>query len=207
MESYDSFIERLASPSPAPGGGAASAMVSVVASSLNRMVANLTVNKKKYAEYSQEMSGIIEKSKSIDNELRQLMKEDEDAFNGIMKALKLPRETEQEKAARKEELVKATKEAINAPWKIARASRDVLELSLTLAEHGNRNAITDAACAALFADAAVRGVLYNVSINLKSIPDAGFVGEQERSMKEFLEECERLKSRVTGIVDKTLGDE
>lgn len=207
MESYDSFIERLASSSAAPGGGAASAMVTIVASSLNQMVASLTVNKKKYAEYEERMNSIIEKSREIDTDLRALMKEDEDAFNEIMKALKLPKETDDEKRERKEKLISATKGAIRVPWKIASASRDVLELAKELAMHGNRNAITDAGCAALFAHSAIEGVLYNVRINLNSLSDESLVQDEKTKIRLFMDDCNRLKSDILNLVDKELGDE
>ncbi len=207
MESYDSFLERLASSSPAPGGGAASAMVTIVASSLNQMVASLTVSKKKYAEYESEMTTILEKSKSVDKELRKLMKDDEDAFNEIIAALKMPKESEEEAKARKVKLKEATRGAIRVPWKIASSSRDVLELALKLAHHGNRNAVTDAACAALFAHSAIEGVLYNVKINLTSLKDEDFVREEKTKIQLFMKDCNAMKDEVLRIVDSTIGDE
>lgn len=207
MESYDSFLERLASSSPAPGGGAASAMVTVVASSLNQMVALLTVNKKKYAEFEGEMTSIIEKSRKIDQELRSLMKEDEEAFNEIMAALKMPKDTEAQIEARKSKLKEATKGAIRAPWKIAASSREVLELSLKLAQHGNRNAVTDAACAALFSHSAIVGALYNVRINLLSLKDEEFVREERNKMQLFTRDCDAMKEEILRIVDSSIGDE
>lgn len=207
VESYDKFIERLASPSSAPGGGAASAMVSIVASSLNQMVASLTLNKKKYAEFQDEMNSVIEKSRKLDIDLRKLMKEDEDAFNEIISALRLPKDTDEEKESRKKSMIKATKGAIKVPWKIASASRDVLELSRVLAEHGNKNAVTDAGCSALFAYSAIEGVLYNVRINLNSLTDDEFVREEKTKINLFLKDCSELKAAILEMVDKKIGDE
>lgn len=207
MESYDTFLERLASPSPAPGGGAASAMVSIVASSLNQMVASLTVGKKKYAQYEPEMSSILEKSRKIDDDLRQLMKEDEDAFNKIIKALKMPKESEEEISIRKESIIEASKGAIRVPWKIASASREVIELALKLAKHGNKNAITDAGCSALFAYSAVEGVLYNVKINLNTVKDEDFAREEKTKIGIFMKDCDKLKNEVLSLVDAAIGDE
>lgn len=207
MESYDSFIERLASSSPAPGGGAASAMVTIVASSLNQMVALLTVNKKKYAEYESEMHSIIEKSRVIDQELRSLMKEDEDSFNEIMAALKMPKDTDDQIKARKSKLQEATVGAIKAPWKIASTSREVLELALKIAQHGNRNASTDAACAALFSHSAIVGALYNVRINLVSLKDEEFVRGEREKLQTFIRDCNAIRDEVVRIVDSSIGDE
>ncbi|AKA48517.1 formimidoyltetrahydrofolate cyclodeaminase [uncultured archaeon] len=207
MESYDTFLERLASSSPAPGGGAASAMVSIVASSLNQMVASLTVNKRKYEEYEGEMNSIIEKSKKIDADLRKFMKDDEDAFNEIIKALKMPKNSDEEVKERKDKIVEASKGAIRVPWKIASASREVLELALALARHGNRNAVTDAGCAALFAHSAIEGVLYNVKINLNSVKDEEFAREEKSKMSIFMKDCDGLKSEVLQLVEAAIGDE
>jgi len=207
VESYDTFLERLASSSPAPGGGAASAMVSIVASSLNQMVASLTVNKRKYEEYEGEMNSIIEKSKKIDADLRKFMKDDEDAFNEIIKALKMPKNSDEEVKERKDKIVEASKGAIRVPWKIASASREVLELALALARHGNRNAVTDAGCAALFAHSAIEGVLYNVKINLNSVKDEEFAREEKSKMSIFMKDCDGLKSEVLQLVEAAIGDE
>ncbi len=205
LESYDSFIERLASSSPAPGGGAASAMVSIVASSLNQMVASLTQGKKKYAEHEAEMAGIVEKSRNVESDLRSLMKEDEDAFNKIIEAMRMPKESDEEKEARRNAMQKAMRGAAKTPWKIAASAREVLELSKKLAEHGNKNAITDAACSALFAHAAIHGALYNVRINLLSIRDEEFVKEERTKLSLFLEDCDRIKSQVIRLVDTEIG--
>ena len=207
MESYDTFLERLASSSPAPGGGAASAMVSIVASSLNQMVASLTVNKRKYEEYEGEMNSIIEKSKKIDADLRKFMKDDEDAFNEIIKALKMPKNSDEEVKERKDKIVEASKGAIRVALKIASASREVLELALALARHGNRNAVTDAGCAALFAHSAIEVVLYNVKINLNSVKDVEFAREEKSKMSIFMKDCDGLKSEVLQLVEAAIGDE
>lgn len=204
MESFDSFIDRLASSSPAPGGGAASAMVSVVSASLASMVAALTVGKKNYIEYEERMKMIIEKTSALREELRELMKEDEEAFNNIVSAWKLPKGTEQEKELRKERIDDATKEAIRVPWKIAAKAREVLDLSLELAEHGNKNAITDAACAAIFSHGSIEGVLYNVKINLKSVSDEKMRDSEELKLKLFLEDADSVYKKVLEKVDEVI---
>lgn len=171
------------------------------------MVASLTVNKRKYEEYEGEMNSIIEKSKKIDADLRKFMKDDEDAFNEIIKALKMPKNSDEEVKERKDKIVEASKGAIRVPWKIASASREVLELALALARHGNRNAVTDAGCAALFAHSAIEGVLYNVKINLNSVKDEEFAREEKSKMSIFMKDCDGLKSEVLQLVEAAIGDE
>ena len=112
-------MERLASPSPAPGGGAASAAVSVVAASLVSMVAGLTIGKKGYEGAHETMKQVLEKSRKLTADLRSLMEEDEAAFNRLFAAWKMPKSTDEEKKRRREAMDIATRGAIQVPWKIA----------------------------------------------------------------------------------------
>ena len=134
-------MNRLASGSPAPGGGAASALVSVVASSLASMVSALTINKKGYEAEKARMQEIEKTAADTSTRLRNLMKEDEAAFNLIVTAWGLPKGSDAEKARRKEEIEKATLVAINVPIKIARESLAILEMASYLTARGNKNAI------------------------------------------------------------------
>ncbi len=192
MESLDSFMERLASSSPAPGGGAASSMVALVGASLTSMVSGLTIGKKGYEDSQEVVSSIEKRSKELISELRLLMKEDEDAFNLIVKAWKMPKSTEKEKADRQKELEKATRVAIAVPWKIASVSQEILRLSALLVKHGNKNAITDAGCSLEFSRAAIRGVLQNIKINLKSLKDQEKIDSENMKMKFFMEDTEEI---------------
>lgn len=192
MESLDSFIERLASPSPAPGGGAASGMVAIVGASLTSMVAGLTIGKKGYEENQKMMEHVRTRSNELSSELRELMKLDEDAFNMIVNAWKMPRETSEEKKARQESIEKATKIAIKVPWRIASVSQEILRISALLVTHGNKNAITDAGCSLEFSMAALKGVLQNIRINLKSLKNENLVESERMKMKFFMEDSEEI---------------
>ena len=189
-------MERLSSPSPAPGGGAASAMVSITAASLVSMVASLTKSKKSYSGYREEMEHIEKKSISIRKELRELMAEDEEAFNLIVKAWGMDKSTEDNARLRKKEIEKASKTAISVPWKIAGASYSIIEMAELISRHGIKSAITDSACAGLFAESAIKGVLYNVSINLKSIESVEFREMEEIKMKLFLENASEIMKKI-----------
>lgn len=199
MESFDSFIERLASSTPAPGGGAASASVAVIASGLNSMVSGITQGKKSYSKYAEDMAQINKRSRDMMEYLRTLMAEDEKAFNKIVEAWKLPKNDEKEKEMRNLKMRSATKEAIAVPWKIAAASLQILRDSLYLARFGLRSAITDSQCSAEFAIASIRGVLQNVAINLQNM-DYRFRTDEEIKMKLFLEDAENVYSQVTASV-------
>lgn len=190
MESIDSFMERLASSSPAPGGGAASSMVALVGASLNSMVAGLTIGKKGYEGSQKVVERIGKRSSELSAELRVLMKEDEEAFNLIVGAWKMPKSTDEEKKARKEALQKATRVAISVPWKIASASQEILSMAAELVTYGNKNAVTDAGCSLEFSMAAIKGVFQNIKINLNSLKDEEKVESERIKMKLFLEDCQ-----------------
>lgn len=204
MESLDSFMERLASSSPAPGGGAASSMVALVGASLNSMVAGLTLGKKGYEGSQKIMETIGKRSDDLAKELRQLMKQDEEAFNLIVGAWKMPKSTEEEKGARQKELEKATRLAIEVPWKIAAVSQEILRTAAQLVTYGNKNAITDAGCSLEFSLAAVKGVFQNIKINLKSIKDMEKVESENMKMKFFLEDCNETYQKAMKELESKL---
>lgn len=190
MESIDKFMERLASSSPAPGGGAASSMVALVGSSLNSMVAGLTLGKKGYDGSQKIVERIAARSSELNLKLRELMEEDEGAFNLIVAAWKMPKSSDEEKKARDAALQDATRKAIAVPWRIASVSREILEMAAELVTHGNRNAVTDAGCSLEFSMAAIKGVFQNIKINLKSLSDQDKVDSEKLKMKLFLEDCQ-----------------
>ncbi|CAC12595.1 formiminotransferase cyclodeaminase related protein [Thermoplasma acidophilum] len=204
MEGIEDFLEKLASPSPAPGGGAASAFVSIVGGSLISMVSQLTIGKKNYAQYDAEMKGILERERQIEKDLRSLIDEDERAFNAIMEALKMPKDTESQKKVREEKLQSALRTGIDVPWKIARKAYDLLALVEPLADHGNKNAVTDAGSAALFLQAAIKAALYNVKINLKMVKDEDYVADQRMKINVFLENTDDLFERIRKKVEEKL---
>ncbi|WP_393971436.1 cyclodeaminase/cyclohydrolase family protein [Oxyplasma meridianum] len=207
METLDSFMERLSSPSPTPGGGAASALVSVTAASLVSMVASLTKAKKAYAAYREEMESIESRSIAVKKDLIELMKEDEEAFNLIVKAWGMDKSTEENARMRKVEIEKASKIAIMVPWKIARASYLIMEMAEVITRHGIKSAVTDSACAGIFAESAIKGVLYNVAINLKSIEDEVYREMEEIKMKLFLQNASEILKRIETITSKIINPE
>ncbi|MEM0157612.1 MAG: cyclodeaminase/cyclohydrolase family protein [Thermoplasmataceae archaeon] len=189
METLDSFMERLASPSPAPGGGAASAAVSVVAASLVSMVAGLTIGKKGYENSQDTMKQVLEKSRKLTGELRSLMEEDEEAFNKLFAAWKMPKSTDDEKKRRREAMDMATRGAIQVPWKIAGTAAQILRLAATVASNGNSSAITDAGSALEFSLASIRAALQNVEINLKSLSNSEYADSERMKIRVFTDDA------------------
>ena len=204
MESMDSFIERLASPSPAPGGGAASASVALIASSLVSMVSGLTMGKKGYENAQESVGKILERSKEIHSELRNLMVEDEESFNRLFAAWKMPKTSDEEKAARKQKIAQETMGAIGTPWKIAEQCQEILKQATILAEIGNSSAITDAGSALEFSLAAIKGALLNVLVNLKSMSDSNYVNKEKERVEQFIRDSQRIYDEGMANVNRRM---
>ncbi len=200
----NNFMERLASKEPAPGGGAASALVAMVGSALSSMVSALTEGKKGYEHVQERVKAIELKMLEIRKNLEDLMQEDEQAFNKISSTWKLPKSTDEEKAARKKALQTALRDAIEPPWRIANLASDVMDNALDLLSIGNKNAITDSACSLIFAFSAAEGALLNITINVNLIDDASFRTAQEKRMKSFYASLERKRDDGMKILNSSI---
>ncbi len=198
------FFDELASSSPAPGGGSVSALCGSLGGALNSMVCNLTINKKGYESVSEEMNGLLEKSEVLRNRLYQLTDEDAQAFNKVMKAFKLPKDTDMEKKVRKDAIQEAFKGAAHVPLTIAGLCVKVSELSKETALKGNKNSITDSAVAALVARAGMQGASLNVRINLGSIKDEEFNAKALAELNALDIQSKKLTTEVIDIVEEKL---
>ena len=164
----DLFIDDLSSNSPAPGGGAASALFGVLGSALSSMVCALTEGREKYAENEDFVRAQHEKIHALQEELKGMMQADVDAFMQISAAYKLPKDTEEEKSARSEAIQAALLPAIEVPYKIMELAAKGLEITESLIGKTNAMASSDLGCAALGFKAAIQGAYLNVKINLSS---------------------------------------
>ena len=164
------FLDAVAAGTPTPGGGSVAAFAGALASCLATMVANLTVGKKKYAASEAEMRSIKQEAETLRRELLALSRADNEAFDAVLAAGRLPQGTATEVTAREAAVAAATLEATRVPLRTAEACLRVVELAGRAVKSGNRNAVTDAGVAGLLAQAAGRGALLNVEINLKSLP-------------------------------------
>lgn len=179
------FLEETASNRPVPGGGSIAAQSGATAAALVEMVANLTIGKKAYADVSDEMHQIVLQATALRSFFVQAIDEDSNAFDGVMAAYKLPKETEQEKEIRSAKIEDSTKQAALVPLEVARKSLEVIKLSDKVVLKGNKNAITDGAVSAMMARTAALSAIYNVKINLGTIKDIDFVNETTREIKEI----------------------
>ncbi|NLK43142.1 MAG: cyclodeaminase/cyclohydrolase family protein [Tissierellia bacterium] len=207
-KSLKEYIANVASGDPTPGGGSVSALVGSLGAGLTSMVNNLTVGKKAYEELSNEIKEEITKNakevEGLIEELNKIVDEDTKAFDKVMEAFKLPKETEEEKAVRREAIQEGYKIALEVPLRCAEKCLRLLELQDVFAKHGNINAITDVGVGTLLAYAGLEGALFNVTINLGSIKDQDFKDEIGGKVDNILSEGKRLKEDLLKIVYERL---
>jgi glutamate formiminotransferase / formiminotetrahydrofolate cyclodeaminase len=199
-ESVSAFVASVASSNPVPGGGSVAAHVGALAAALAQMVAGLTIGKKKYAAVDAEMRDASLKAVTLGNTLAALVKRDADAYSRVSEAYKLPKEPADAAARRGDAVTTALLRAAEVPLETARASIEVAQLAVLVAEKGNVNAVSDAAVAALLAQAACRSAAYNVRVNVQALDDkskgAGLAREAEQLVKKAGELAERAASAV-----------
>lgn len=165
------FVDALASESPTPGGGSAAALAGATGAALVAMVCNLTCGREKYAPVDAELREIRTKAMALKDELHGMIRRDSAAYDSFMVAMKLPKATDAEKAARKAAMGRAAILAAQVPLETMERALDVMRLAVVVAEKGNRNAASDGAVGALMARAAIRAADLNVRINLPTVQD------------------------------------
>lgn len=165
----DEFLTRLASSAPEPGGGAAAALVGATGAALVSMVANLTIGKEKYAAVQADMERALARADALRAELTAAIDRDAEAFRRVMETYRLPRETDEHKAARRQTIQAALWEAAQVPAGVVRLCEEVAALSRLVTQQGNAQVVSDGAIAALLADAAAQSAALNVKINLSAI--------------------------------------
>ena len=198
------FFERLSSRAPTPGGGSASALAGAAGAALLHMVLELSTRRAEHADDAM-LAELLGEATSWQSELLELVQLDAAAYDGVVAARRLPRETELEKTARRVQLEGAVREATRVPLEIARRASDVLELAGRVAAVGNRNAISDVGVAALLAEAAIRGAALNVRINLPSLPvDDPLRAEADAELTRLLADLDARAAAVHAGVDEWL---
>ena len=190
------FLEKLSSKEPTPGGGSVAAFAGALAASLGCMVSNLTIGKKKYMDVEEEVKKVYSLLEEYKNKFLEEMEEDAKAFKKVIEALKLPKNTEEEKKIREEKIQEATKEATLTPLKIAQDALEVMELTEILIKKGYKMALSDAAIAATMAKTAIISGIYNVKINLPLLKDQELVRELKRKIENMETEANFLELRI-----------
>jgi formiminotetrahydrofolate cyclodeaminase len=198
MMELERFLEKMSSDTPTPGGGSASALAGALSASLVTMVAGLSSKKDKTKK--KRMEGIRKKGLSIQKRLFQAIDEDSRSFDAVIKAFRLPRNSEKERFRRVREIQKAYQKATLTPQLVCQQSLQLLEYSKTLILKGNPNAISDAGVAAFLADAAFTGGLLNIKINLVAVTEKVFVKKMNILMRTWA----RRRNQVMKAILKRL---
>ncbi|MCL0068093.1 cyclodeaminase/cyclohydrolase family protein [Peptococcaceae bacterium] len=202
--SLKEFIDTTASDSPTPGGGSVSAVVGVLGSALVQMVGNLTVGKEKYKGVEGEVKELLDKSSKIINELKELTRKDIEHFYAFIKALSMPKDTEEQKQKRSEAIQKTLKEAANTPLSVARLGVEMLLVANRMAEIGSKMVISDAGVAAHLIEASIHSALITVDSNLILIKDEKFVNNVDKEKKELQEKAVHLREKTVEAMRKKM---
>jgi formiminotetrahydrofolate cyclodeaminase len=194
------FLEQLSSDRPTPGGGSASALAGATSASLVAMVAGLSSRKSQAGR--QEMEEMKKKALAVQKRLFRAIDEDSKSFDAVMKAFRLPRNSERERLRRSKEIQKAYQRATLTPQLVCQHSLQLLGYSKTLIVKGNPNAISDAGVAAFLADAAMAGGLLNIGINLAAVTDKTFAKKMNSLMRNW---ARRRNQLMKAILMKLIG--
>ncbi|MCL0050946.1 cyclodeaminase/cyclohydrolase family protein [Dehalococcoidia bacterium] len=198
------FLEELARGSPSPGGGSASALAGALGAALVAMGADLTLGKERYKNVEDELKGVSRKAASLKTRMMCLVDEDSQAFDALLAVLRFPQDSTEAKGKRGVEVQQATRRAAEVPLEVARHSIKIVELAEVVIQKGNVNAISDGGVAALLGEAAFRGGVYNVKINLSSLTDETYKKAVEQELGALEEQMAILKNRVAQLMDKKL---
>jgi len=182
--SIDQYVHDLASNLPAPGGGSGAALAGALGAALAAMVGNFTVGKEKFADVDDRVRAILQGLDEVRERLLELVDADVASYTQVGAAYKLPRDTDEQKAAREAAIQEACQAAAGVPRAIAEACDRCIELAAELCDIGNPNLISDVGCAVRLAEAARHCAWLNVAINLSVIKDEAFKAEMQEALEE-----------------------
>jgi glutamate formiminotransferase/formiminotetrahydrofolate cyclodeaminase len=203
-QSLTGFVASVAAATPAPGGGSVAAHAGALGAALAQMVAGLTIGKKKYAAVEGEMKEAALKASALVTTLSGLVERDAQSYGAVMNAYKLPNEPEDAAKARTKAIDAALVGAAQVPLETARACAEVAELAALTAEKGNTNAVSDAGVAALLSEAACKGAVYNVRINVSSMTDKKLGEGLIKEAAQVLARTAKAARAVEAIVERQL---
>ncbi|MGD2069844.1 MAG: glutamate formimidoyltransferase [Gemmatimonadota bacterium] len=201
------FVDEVSRDTPAPGGGSVAALAGALGAALASMVANLSVGKGEFDEKYDELCSVAERAQALKDALVRGVDEDTSAFDEVLKAMRMAKDTEEERRVRAEAMQEGYKLATRVPFRTVEQCRDALELCVEMARMADAAMISDVGSGALLAHAGARAAAYNVRINLPSIEDEAFHAEIRGDLDGVLERCGELADEVARIVEEALGGE
>jgi len=200
----EDFSQVLGSNSPAPGGGSVAALSGSLGANLVSMVCNLSIGKEDYEAFRVELVEVLNQAQILSDSLLERVDLDTEAFNSVMAAFKMAKQTEDEKKARSEAIQMGFKEAVQSPLGIARECLEVLRLASNLLGKSNSSALSDLGVASLQAYAGLEGAIMNVKINIPSIREENFTTDTSREISTLLDEGDRIRQFIYQYVSEKL---
>src|SRR5437016_4605649 len=198
------FCNETLSDSPAPGGGSVAALMGALGASLGGMVANLSAGKRGWDDKLEYFSKWAVKAQQLKDELLALVDEDTAAFNKLMDALALPKQSAEEKASRAAAVESATKYAAEIPLKVMETASKSYELLAGMAEKGNPNSISDVGVGICAIRACIDGAALNVRINLANLKDEKFKSDLQKKVRKLQADSESAFKKIDQIVQSKL---
>ncbi len=199
------FITALGSGSSTPGGGAAAAVAGALAAALAEMVANFTVGRPKFSDVDASMRRAVQRTEDLRARLLALTEDDERAFAAVSAAYKLPKGTEEERAAREVAIQRALSAAMQPPLEVMRLGCEAMEVASEVASGGNPTVVSDAGCAALLGEAAVRSAALNVLANVVLLRDEREAGAGREAVIEYEGRAAALREHTLAAVHARMG--
>ena len=201
------FLERVQSDEPVPGGGSVAALAGALSAGLSAMVARLTAGRSGETEFEEQISAVMGKATLLGKKLTEDIDRDSDAYGAVMKAYRMAKGTDEEKAARTKAIQDALEGAARVPLSVAEAGIELLGIAEFMVTEGNQNAVTDGATAALMARSSVLAALYNVRINLSSIKNEALVSEMKAKADALEKTATEKEWEILSLADSVMKKE
>ena len=198
------FIDEVSRDTPAPGGGSIAALAGSLGAALASLVANLSIGKSEYDAQYEDICELAEQAQKVKDELVRAIDADTEAFNEVIDAMRMPKDTKEQQQVRAQAMQEGYKSAARVPLRTAELCKEALELCLRAASLGNEAVMSDAGVGALMANAGVKGAIYNVRINLPHTKDEQFIAEMRATLDDLLREADTLCDAVQNEVEDHL---
>ncbi|BAK98422.1 methenyltetrahydrofolate cyclohydrolase [Oscillibacter valericigenes Sjm18-20] len=195
-QTVTSFVDLMASDAPAPGGGSAAALEGALGAALTAMVCALTQGKKKYAEFAELAEGVGEKAQALKAQYVDVIDRDTQAFNAVSAVFAMPKDTDEQKAARSGAMQEALKGCTKTPFEMMELATKALELTDSVVGRSNASAASDLGCAALSLKAAIQGAWLNVLINIGGLKDQAFADQYRAGGEALLKKALPLADSI-----------
>jgi glutamate formiminotransferase/formiminotetrahydrofolate cyclodeaminase len=199
------FVDEVSRDTPAPGGGSVAALGGALGGALAGMVANLSVGKGEFDEHYDVLCSIAERAQEVKDALVHGVDEDTRAFDSVIEAMRMPKDTEAERAERARAMEEGYKTATRVPLRTVELCRDALALCGEMAELADPEMVSDVGTGAHMARASAHAAAYNVRINLRHISDEVFNEEMREGVNALLAECGKLAEAAVARVEMVLG--